>query len=89
MKNLYTFDQLQAKAHGISIESAKAGEMFKAALMQQVSSSLAHEDNQEATFSAVRAVLEWKKAIEYAMESITVELKDTNPETLAEETLTP
>lgn len=86
MEKFYTFDQLQAKAHGISIESAKAGEMFKAALMQEVSSSLSHEDNQEATFGAVRAILEWKKAIEYAMESITVELKDTNPETLAEET---
>lgn len=86
MEKFYTFDQLQAKAHSISIESAKAGEMFKAALMQEASSSLAHEDNQEATFGAVRAILEWKKAIEYAMESITVELKDTNPEALAEET---
>lgn len=86
MEKFYTFDQLQAKAHGISLESAKAGEMFKAALMQEVSNSLAHEDNQEATFGAVRAILEWKKAIEYAMESITVELKDTNPEALAEET---
>jgi hypothetical protein len=86
MEKFYTFDQLQAKAHSISLESAKAGEMFKAVLMQEVSSSLAHEDNQEATFGAVRAILEWKKAIEYAMESITVELKDTNPEALAEET---
>ncbi len=86
MENFYTFDQLQAKAHGISIESAKAGEMFKAALMQQVSSYLAHEDNQEASFSAVRAILEWKKAIEQAIDSLTVELEDTNPERFAEET---
>lgn len=86
MENFYTFDQLQAKAHVISLESAKAGEMFKAALMQQVSSTLAHENNQEATFGAVRAILEWKKAIEGAIDSLTVELEDTSPEAFAEET---
>ncbi len=86
MENFYTFDQLQAKAHDLSIESAKAGEMLKAALMQQVSNCLAHEENQEASFSAVRAVIEWKKAIEQAVDSLTVELEDTNPELFADET---
>ncbi len=65
MENFYTFDQLQAKAHGLSVDSAKAGEMFNAALMQEMSSYLAHQENQEASFSATRAVLEWKKSIVY------------------------
>ena len=87
MENFYTFDRLQAKAHSSSLESAKSGDMFKAAIMQEASAYLAHQDNQEASFSAVRAVLEWKKAIEHAKESLTVELEDLNSELFAEETL--
>lgn len=86
MENFYTFDQLQAKAHRYSVDSAKAGEMFKAALMQEMSSYLAHQEHQEASFSATRAVLEWKKSIEHAKDSLTVELEDMNPEAFAEET---
>lgn len=85
MENFYTFDQLQAKAHGLSLEAAKAGEMFKAALLQEMSSYLAHQENQEASFSAIRAVLEWKKSIEHAKDSLIVELEDTSPEAFAEE----
>ncbi len=85
MENFYTFDQLQAKAHDASLKAAKAGEMFKAALMQEMSSYLAHQENQEASFSAIRAVLEWKKSIEHAKDSLIVELEDTSPEAFAEE----
>ncbi len=86
MENFYTFDQLQAKAHSLSLESAKRGEMFEAALMQEMSSYLAHQKNQETSFSATRAVLEWKKSIEHAKDSLTVELEDTDSEAFAEET---
>ena len=86
MENFYTFDQLQAKAHDASLKAAKSGEMFHAALMQEMSSYLAHQENQEATFSTTRAVLEWKKAIEHAKESITIELEDTDSEAFTEET---
>ena len=48
MENFYTFDQLQAKAHDLSLKAAKAGEMFHAARMQEMSSYLAHQENQEA-----------------------------------------
>ena len=53
--------------------------------MQEMSSYLAHQENQEATFSATRAVLEWKKSIEHAKDSLTVELEDTDSEAFAEE----
>lgn len=86
MENFFTFDQLQAKAHDASLKAAKSGEMFHAALMQEMSSYLAHQENQEATFSATKAVLEWKKAIEHAKDSLTVELEDTDSEAFAEET---
>lgn len=86
MENFYTFDQLQAKAHGLSLEFSKTGEPFKSAIMQQASAYLAHQDNQEASFNAVRAVLEWKKSIEHAKDSLIVELEDTSPEVFAEET---
>ena len=86
MENFYTFDQLQAKAHDASHKAAKAGEMFRAALLQEMSSYLGHQEHQEATFSATKAVLEWKKAIEHAKDSLTVELEDTDSEGFAEET---
>ena len=86
MENFYTFDQLQAKAHVLSLETAKSGEMFKAALLQEMNAYLSHQENQDATFSAVRAVLEWKKSVEHAKDSLIVELEDTSPEVFAEET---
>ncbi len=89
MPNFYSFDELQAKANELSLDYAKTGEMFNAAIMQQACMYLAHEENQDAKFSITRAVLEWKKAIESAKESIEIELKDLNEETFADDTFTP
>lgn len=89
MQNLYTFDELQSKAHKLSIEFAKSGEPLKAAIMQQASASLAHEENQGDSFSLTKAVLAWKKAIEYAKESLINDLEDTNPELFTDETFNP
>jgi hypothetical protein len=89
MPNFYSFDELQAKAHNLSLEYAKNGEMFNAALMQQACLYLAHEENQEAKFSITRAVLEWKKSIENAKDSLTVELEDLSAELFADETFDP
>ncbi|GEM_PF-5964510 len=90
MQTTYTYDDLQAKAHTLSMSLAKEGELFKAVIMQTASSILANEEGQDAygktVLSQTIAVLEWRKAIEGAKESLTVELEDTNPDKLADET---
>jgi hypothetical protein len=90
MQMTYTYDDLQAKAHALSMKCAKEGELFRAVIMQTASSILA---NQEAgdrygktTLSLTVAILEWRKAIEGAKDSLIVELEDTNSDTLADET---
>lgn len=89
MPNFYIFDELQAKAHSLSLEFSKSGELFKASIMQQAGAYLAHEEDQEVKFSITKAVLEWKKSIESAKDSLTVELEDLNPELFADETFNP
>lgn len=90
MQTTYTYDDLQAKAHALSMKLAKEGELFRAVIMQTASSILANEEAGDrygkTVLSQTIAVLEWRKAIEGAKDSLTVELEDTNADALADET---
>ncbi len=90
MEKIYTYDDLQAKAHSLSMSLAKDGELFKATIMQTASSILANEEVGDrygkTQLSQTIAILEWRKAIEGAKDSLIVELEDTNSDSLADET---